>query len=251
MLRLYVLCAVTLLTACNTTTRNTADISKVNTSNPYIIGYYVKYSEICAQFRGSGAGNLHIRSLRQKYKRDARFAEGYAINDGLEVFDSITNLPDCDLAKAVVDKASGVSVISAKGNNSEGVTTAYGVSKSQSSTSKLLADLYVKFTDGDTPSDTLFFKHNKSRIADKIIETYTWQDRSELSQAQRDKDTLILNDWDFIEVKMEKQARRICEREAVKELVKREYKIYVYLEKTDKEEIARLMLNEAYCDSFR
>lgn len=107
MLRGLVVGAVALVAACNTTENKEVNLSEVDTTNPYVVGYYVKYSEICAQFRGSGAGALNIRDLKQKYKRNDSFVKGYAINDGLEGFDAVTNLPDCDLAKAVVDMASG------------------------------------------------------------------------------------------------------------------------------------------------
>ena len=95
-----------LLSACTTTENQNIDLSKIDTTNPYVVGYYVKYSEICAQFRGSGADNLAIRNLKQTYQTNRQFKKGYDVNRGTEGFDAVTNLPDCDLAKAVVNKSS-------------------------------------------------------------------------------------------------------------------------------------------------
>ncbi|MFT6559300.1 hypothetical protein [Sneathiella sp.] len=100
------------IAACNTTNNTTVDLSNVDTTNPYLVGFYVKYSEICAQFRGSGANNLSIHALKQQYQQNARFKKGYAVNNGTEGFDAVTNLDHCDLAKAVVNKASKYQKIS-------------------------------------------------------------------------------------------------------------------------------------------
>ena len=104
-MRFLILGAAILAAACNTTNDRAVDASKVDTSNPYLVGYYVKYSELCGEFAGSGADNQKIAYLKRKYENNGRYIKGYAINKNLEGHDKITDLDNCGLAKAVVEKA--------------------------------------------------------------------------------------------------------------------------------------------------
>ncbi len=107
-MRFLILGTAILMAACNTTSDRTVDVSKVDTNNPYLVGYYVKYSEICAQFDGSGADNQKIAYLKRKYESNERYIKGYAVNANMEGHDAIIGLDNCGLAKAVVEKAAGL-----------------------------------------------------------------------------------------------------------------------------------------------
>ncbi len=102
-MRFVILGSIVLLTACNTTNEKQHDLATVKADNPYSLGYYVKYSELCANFSGSGADNRSMAMLKRKFKNDTQFAKGYAVNQGLEGSDVVTGLDDCKLAKAVVE----------------------------------------------------------------------------------------------------------------------------------------------------
>ena len=102
----YIVLAMTvLLFGCNTTPPKPVDISNVNLNNPYVIGYYVNYSEICATFRGTGADKLVLRALIKKYENNSYFQKGYERNSSLYGYDLVTNLPLCDKAYTIVNAA--------------------------------------------------------------------------------------------------------------------------------------------------
>ena len=93
------------LSACQTTGTKPVDISNIDVKNPYIIGYYVTYSNMCGNFSGNSADKLVIRSLTEKYEDNKHFKKGYDLNLNLVGMDKITNLSDCDKAKAIVNAA--------------------------------------------------------------------------------------------------------------------------------------------------
>jgi len=97
-----VLLSMLVLVGCNTTGKP-ADISDVDLTNSYTVGWYTTYSELCGHFQGSGASLNQIQSVVEKYRRDARFKRGYDHNRNLFGFDVITNLNRCAVAKTVVE----------------------------------------------------------------------------------------------------------------------------------------------------
>ncbi|MEX1036165.1 MAG: hypothetical protein WDZ54_09425 [Sneathiella sp.] len=94
-----------LLTSCATVNDEPADISDVDLNNPYAIGWYTTYSDICRHFRGSGADLKVTRSVVESYKWSDSFKRGYERNRNLLGFDVITGLTYCDKAKTVVNAA--------------------------------------------------------------------------------------------------------------------------------------------------
>ncbi|MEH6476802.1 MAG: hypothetical protein V7727_14010 [Sneathiella sp.] len=98
------LMALGVLAACTTTDTNYTPTAK-ETTNPYYIGYYVGYSEVCAFFAGDGADKLTMKALRGRYAGHQGFAKGVKITDSLYVGDRVTGLNDCGKARVIVNAA--------------------------------------------------------------------------------------------------------------------------------------------------
>ncbi|MEH6402410.1 MAG: hypothetical protein V7750_03480 [Sneathiella sp.] len=104
-MKYFALISLVFLAACNTTGGKPVDISTVDVKNPYLIGYYVTYSNMCGYFSGNSADKLVLRSLTEKYEDNKQFKKGYELNSNKVGADRITNLHDCDKAKAIVNAA--------------------------------------------------------------------------------------------------------------------------------------------------
>ncbi|TNE41621.1 MAG: hypothetical protein EP348_00690, partial [Alphaproteobacteria bacterium] len=65
----------------------------------YTIGEYVGYSEICTQFRGTGADNLIIRDIKQEFEGDRDFERGYHRYASYSSYDSIGRMSSCDMVR--------------------------------------------------------------------------------------------------------------------------------------------------------
>ncbi len=102
---LLLLLVLLFLTSCQTTGDQDVDISDVNVYSTQTVGYYVMYSEICAQFQGNGADNMKLRALKEKHKNSTGFERGYYVNRSLLGMDGVTNLTKCMKAKAIVNAA--------------------------------------------------------------------------------------------------------------------------------------------------
>lgn len=98
------LMALGVLAACTTTDTNYTPTAK-ETTNPYYVGYYVGYSEVCAFFAGDGADKLQMKTLRDRYAGNQSFDKGVKVTDSLYAYDSVTGLKDCGKAKAVINAA--------------------------------------------------------------------------------------------------------------------------------------------------
>ena len=91
------------LSACTTTTdANNYQPTQAEVSNPYLIGYYVTYSDVCSYFNGSGAGKLQTRDVYQRYRNDPNFKRGYELNLSLIGSDIIIDLDECGKATKIV-----------------------------------------------------------------------------------------------------------------------------------------------------
>ncbi|MZR30418.1 hypothetical protein [Sneathiella litorea] len=97
-----ILFGMLVLVGCNTTSEP-VDISDVDLTNSYTVGWYTTKSELCGHFLGSGASNQKIQAVTENYRGNERFKKGYDLNHGLLAFDGVTNLYNCDKAKAVVE----------------------------------------------------------------------------------------------------------------------------------------------------
>jgi len=96
--------ALGVLAACTTTDTNYTPSAK-ETTNPYYIGYYVGYSEVCAFFAGDGADKLKMKSLRDRYAGNQSFVKGIKVTDNLYAGDYVTGLNQCGKAKVIVNAA--------------------------------------------------------------------------------------------------------------------------------------------------
>jgi len=105
MIKYFVLLSLVFSTACQTTGGKPADISGLNTENPYLIGYYITYSNMCGYFSGNSADKLVLRDLKEEYEDNKYFKKGYELNLNLVGSDRVTNLTECEKAKTFVNAA--------------------------------------------------------------------------------------------------------------------------------------------------
>lgn len=96
---------VLFLAGCAAGNQKPVDISDIDIGNPAYVGYYVTYSEVCAQFNGTGADNLKLRALIEEFEGNKTFRRGYVLNRSAFGAGSITGLDNCDKAKAVINAA--------------------------------------------------------------------------------------------------------------------------------------------------
>ncbi|USG60559.1 sel1 repeat family protein [Sneathiella marina] len=105
-MRFLFLPVILFLVACNTTTAPPSDLTLSETQNPYFIGWYTNYSELCARFDGGGGAERHkTEALKDWYGNDPFFKKGYAKNAELLDRNRMTGLTRCERAIAIVDVA--------------------------------------------------------------------------------------------------------------------------------------------------
>lgn len=92
---------VAALSGCKTTP---PDISNVKMDNLYTVGWWVTYSEVCEFFQGGGADTHKMDFIVKRYKGISTFDRGYERHRSLFGYDGVSNLTNCPMAKAVVDK---------------------------------------------------------------------------------------------------------------------------------------------------
>ena len=79
----------------------------------YRIGRVIGYSEVCAEFRGSGANPQMIQTIKQLFGANPDFKRGYGEFDNFTGFDFVTGLTECDRVRADVEKV--YNIVKAKG----------------------------------------------------------------------------------------------------------------------------------------
>lgn len=96
-----------IVTGCQTTDNKPIKISQADIakSSANSIGKWVSYSRICAEYRGSGADDLKIKALEERYETDLAFQKGHEEIGSLRGYDSVTGLNQCEKAEAIVDAA--------------------------------------------------------------------------------------------------------------------------------------------------
>lgn len=70
----------------------------------YHIGRLIGYTQICGEFRGSGADPQMINTIKQLFATNPDFKRGYAEFDNFTGFDFVTGLNNCEEVKAGVEK---------------------------------------------------------------------------------------------------------------------------------------------------
>lgn len=78
-----------------TTADSNIALESLTGTDKYIIGYAAIYSEIYAQFQGSGADQKALASLKQMFSSDPYFQSGYARHKGFEGWDNVIGLTEC------------------------------------------------------------------------------------------------------------------------------------------------------------
>ncbi|MFC4270689.1 hypothetical protein GQF03_03065 [Sneathiella chungangensis] len=70
----------------------------------YNLGSFVSYSEVCTEFRGSGADNKIILAFTQKFAGDPEFDRGYARFSNYTGWDIVSGLTECDRVREALEE---------------------------------------------------------------------------------------------------------------------------------------------------
>ena len=83
-------------------------VNKSENSDEYNVGTLVGYSQVCSQFRGSGADTKIIQAIKNIYGGNREFARGYAQYESFTGADFVSRLYDCEKVRTALEKIYGV-----------------------------------------------------------------------------------------------------------------------------------------------
>jgi len=92
-----------LLSACQTSAPAEHPDAKA-LINPYTIGYYIGYSELCSEYQGESPNPLTIKALVEKYGSNSSYKTGFQQMNSLKAFDRVSGLKNCRLVHASLEK---------------------------------------------------------------------------------------------------------------------------------------------------
>ncbi|USG61467.1 hypothetical protein NBZ79_00565 [Sneathiella marina] len=100
-----VLLVLALLSGCVTTNQKPVDISDVDLNDPYTVGVWFAFSNLCEKHHGIASENDAGLALLNKYSFDGRFMQGLMVYDDVSSDDAIKSSRQCYKAKAAVEAA--------------------------------------------------------------------------------------------------------------------------------------------------
>lgn len=101
--KLFILFAPGMLVACQTNAPAEHPDAKALV-NPYTIGYYVGYSELCSEYQGESPDPLKVQKLASKHGSNPAYQTGFQKLNSLKAYDRITGLKNCRLVNASLEK---------------------------------------------------------------------------------------------------------------------------------------------------
>jgi hypothetical protein len=78
---------------------NNFTAQSLTATEKYVIGVGAIYSEVCAQFQGSGVDQNVLVTLKRVFGGDLYFQKGYAAYNGFEGWDKVIGVTECGATK--------------------------------------------------------------------------------------------------------------------------------------------------------